>query len=309
MKFEASSYDTVEWNPKPLEPGTKFYKPKKIAKVKIGEKREIILRAPCRIDVGLLDYSALKFTDENDYKAGEMSFACDAYTWVRVKLIESPQINIKGKRPQFIKHYAIIVRSATNYKGGFEIETIAHPYRHVGFGSSAIMAETTAYAINYLLGSPLSFEELRKLVAYNFVEESDKNKDKLFPGASTGGSFNTIKDGGFVITSSECEKIFREPIPKNAYFIVGTPNVHVAGPEASETDVNVMGWERHNERVNAAKSCLWILMEVMPYWVKGDYKRPEKLFIIILYSEERLCKCFSTDAMRLEYFSNLRRQD
>ena len=36
MKFEASHYDTVEWNPKPLEPGTAFYKPKKIAKVNIG---------------------------------------------------------------------------------------------------------------------------------------------------------------------------------------------------------------------------------------------------------------------------------
>lgn len=278
MKFEASHYDTVEWNPKPLEPGTAFYKPQKIVKVKIGKRKEVIFRAPCRIDVGLLDYSALKFTDENDYKAGEMSFACNAYTWVKIKLTKSPTINIKSKRSQFIKHYALIVKQATNYKGGFEIETIAHPYRHVGFGSSAIMAEITAYAINYLLGSPLPFKELRKLVAYNFVEESDKTKNKLFPGASTGGSFNTIKSGGFVITSSECEQIFHEPIPKKAYFIVGTPDVQVAGPEASETDVNIMGWERHNERINAAKSCLWILMEIMPYWVKGDYKKVGEAF-------------------------------
>jgi|GEM_PF-887548 len=278
MKFEASHYDIVEWNPKPLKPGTYINKPKKIAEVKIGEKKEIILRAPCRIDVGLIDYSALKFTDENDYKAGELSFACDAYTWVKVKLAKSPTIIVKGKRATFIKHYAIIVRGATNYKGGFEIETISHPYRHVGFGSSAIMAETTAYAINSLLGSPLSFDKLRKLIAYNFVEESDKTKNKLFPGASTGGSFNTIKNGGFVITSAECEKIFHEPIPKDAYFVVGTPDVQVAGPEASETDVNVMGWERHNERVNAAKSCLWILTEIMPYWVKGDYKKTGEAF-------------------------------
>jgi predicted sugar kinase len=278
MKFEASHYDTVEWNPEPLEPGKIFYRPKKLGKVKIGDKKEVIFRAPCRIDIGLLDYSALKFTDENDYKAGEMSFACDAYTWVKVKLIKSPEFKIKSARPRFIEHYASIVKQATDYKGGFEIETIAHPYRHVGFGSSAIMAETTAYAINYLLGSPLSFSELRKLIAYNFVEESDKDKDKLFPGASTGGSFNTIKSGGFVITSAECEQIFHEPIPKDAYFIIGTPNVKVAGPEASETDVNVMGWERHNERVNAAKSCLWILMEIMPYWIKGDYKKAGEAF-------------------------------
>lgn len=181
MKFEASHYDTIEWNPKLLRAGKMFYKPEKTGKVKIGSKKEIILRAPCRIDVGLIDFSALKYTDENDYKAGEMSFAGDAYTWVKVKLIDKG-IKIKSDRPEFVKHYALLIKQSTNYEGGFEIETKSHPFRHVGFGSSAIMAETTAYAINYLLGSPLSFEELRKLVAYNFVEESDKDKNKLFPG-------------------------------------------------------------------------------------------------------------------------------
>lgn len=277
MKFEASHYDTVEWNPAPLKAGKMFYKPKEKKKVKIGKRKEIILRSPCRVDVGLIDYSALKFTDENDYKAGEMSFAGNAYTWVKVKLIDK-EIKIKSERPEFVKHYALIVKQSTNYEGGFEIETKSHPFRHVGFGSSAIIAETTVYAINELLGNPFSFRELRKLVAYNFVEESDKDKELLFPGASTGGSFNTIRRGGFVITSSECEEIFHGDIPKDMRFIVGIPNVQVAGPEASETDVNIMGWERHNERINVAKSCLWILTEVMPYWVKGDYKKVGNAF-------------------------------
>lgn len=277
MKIEASHYDFVEWNPKPLNPGKMFYKPSKRYKTKIMDK-EIILRSPCRIDVGLLDYSALKFTSKNDYKAGEMSFAGNVYTEVKVKLIKSPEIKIKSKRKNFVEHYARIVKQVTDYKGGFEIETKAHSYRHIGFGSSAIMGETVAYAINELLGKPMTFRELRKIVAYNFVEESDSDEKKLFPGASTGGSFNTIKEGGFVVTSSESERIFRGIIPEEAYFIVGTPNVQVAGPEASETDVNIMGWERHNERVNAAKSCLWILMEIMPYWVAGEYKKVGEAF-------------------------------
>jgi len=278
MKLEASHYDSVEWNPKPFKPGKMFYKPKRIFKSKIKDKKEVIFRSPCRIDVGLLDYSALKFTSEKDYKAGEMSFAGDAYTYVKVKLINKPKIIIKSKREPLVSHYAQIVKNVTDYKGGLEIETKSHPHRHVGFGSSAIMAETVAYAINNILGSPLSFKELRKLVAYNFAEESDSDKNKLFPGASTGGSFNTIKNGGFVITSSGCEKIFSEPIPEDAYFIIGTPDVQVAGPESSETDVNVMGWERHNERINAAKSCLWIVMEIMPYWVAGNYKKAGEAF-------------------------------
>jgi len=278
MKLEASHYDTVEWNPAPIEPGTFIKKPQKTYKCKLGKQKEIVLKSPCRIDVGLIDYSALKFTDQNDYKAGEMSFACNVYTYVKVKLLDRPEIIIDSDRPVMVKHYALLVKKVTDYKGGFEIKTVAPPYHHVGFGSSAVMAETTALAINKLLGNPLTSRELRNLIAYNFVEESDNDKTKLFPGASTGGSFNTITNGGFVITSSECEKIFQEKIPDDMFFVVGIPNVGVKGPEASETDVNCMGWERHNERINAAKSCLWILTEIMPYWVKGDYLKVGEAF-------------------------------
>lgn len=276
MKLEASHYDFVEWNPAPIKPGAFINKPKATYKCKLGDKKEIILRSPCRIDVGLLDYSALKFTDQNDYKAGEMSFACNIYTYVKVKLLSKSEIVIKSDRPTIVKHYALLIKSLTNYKGGFKIETITHPYSHVGLGSSAIIAETTALAINKLFGSPLTNRELRSLVAYNFVEESDSDKEKVFPGASTGGSFNTITNGGFVITSSECEKIFHEDIPSDMSFVVGIPNIKTKGPETSETDINCMGWVRHNERINAAKSCLWIVTEIMPYWIKGDYAKVGK---------------------------------
>jgi len=273
MEVEASHYDKIVWNPEPCVPGTMFYKPKKIAKCNIGNREEIILQCPCRIDVGLIDYSALKFTDgNNDYKAGEMSFAGNAYTKVKASLTQKTD-RIKSERPLIVKHILEMMREVTDYKGGFTIETVAHPYRHVGFGSSAIMSESTATAVNILLGEPLTFWELRKLVAYNFVEEADSAKGLVFPGASTGGSFNTAKHGGFVITSSECEMIFRVEIPKEVRFVVGTPRVHVAGPEESDTDVNCMSWERHNERINAAKSALWIVTEIMPFAVQGDWKK------------------------------------
>ena len=277
MKIEASHYDTVEWNPEPIAPGT-FINDPQIERNCSTERKEIVLRSPCRIDVGLIDYSALKFTDSNDYKAGEMSFAGNEYTYVKVKLVDNSDITVNGDRPNLVKHYAMLIRECTDYKGGFDIETKAPPYNHVGFGSSAIIAETTVLAINELLGKPLNNREIRNLTAFNFVEESDNDSSKLFPGASTGGSFNTITNGGFVITSSNCEKIFREDIPEDMSFVIGVPDVGVKGPEASETDVNCMGWERHNERINAAKSCLWILTEVMPYWVAKDFKKVGEAF-------------------------------
>jgi predicted sugar kinase len=280
MKMEASHYDYVVWAPEPCRPGKMFFRPRRIAKASVGDRKEIILQCPCRIDVGLIDYSALKFTDaDNDYKAGEMSFAGKAYTKVKVALIKGKD-RIKSERTLVIKHVLNLMRQATDYKGGFSVETAAHAYRHVGFGSSAMMSEATATAVNILLGNPLRFPELRKLIAYNFVEEADSATAKglVFPGASTGGSFNTAKYGGFVITSSECEMIFRIEIPPEVRFVVGTPNVTVKGPEESDTDVNCMSWERHNERINAAKSCLWILTEVMPFAVQGDWKRVGEAF-------------------------------
>jgi predicted sugar kinase len=255
-----------------------FYKPEKIVPCSIGSRKEIIIQCPCRIDVGLIDYSALKFTDaNNDYKAGEMSFAAGAYTKVRVSLTQGED-NIKSGRPLIVKHILEIMRAVTDYQGAFSVETVAHPYRHVGFGSSAMMSESTALAVNMLLGEPFSFGELRKLIAYNFVEEADSAKNLVFPGASTGGSFNTAKYGGFVITSSECEMIFRVEIPDDVRFVVGTPRVHTAGPEESDTDVNCMDWERHNERINAAKSALWIVSEVMPFAVQGNWRKVGNAF-------------------------------
>jgi len=278
MEVEASHYDKIIWSPEPCVPGTMFYKPERIAKCNIGSREKITLQCPCRIDVGLIDYSALKFTDgDNDYKAGEMSFAGKAYTKVEV-ILTGEKDHIESERPLIVRHIIEMMKKVTDYKGGFIIKTVAHSYRHVGFGSSAIMSESVATAINILLGEPLTFWELRRLIAYNFVEEADSTKGLVFPGASTGGSFNTVTYGGFVITSSECEMIFRVQIPKEIRFVVGTPKIHVAGPEESDTDVNCMSWERHNERINAAKSAFWIITEVMPFAVQGNWKKVGNAF-------------------------------
>ena len=79
MKVEASSYDKIEFLPQYIKPGEFINPPKEIKEIKIGATKKIKMRAPSRIDFGVLDHSALKFTDSHDYKAGEMLFACDKY--------------------------------------------------------------------------------------------------------------------------------------------------------------------------------------------------------------------------------------
>jgi len=280
---EGSSWDKCVWDMTPFKPGKIFWMPKeKPGKITISRKK-ICLRAPCRIDVGVLDYCALRTTPTDgtpDYKAGEMSFAADKYTYVEVELLDKPEIIIdKGtKRELILRHVALLMKRATNYKGGFKIKAKSHKYRHVGFGSSAIMMEATAVAMNRLLGNPLELKDLRNLIAYNFAEESDTLEGYLVPGASTGGSFNTMYYGGFVITAAEAEMIFRMEVPEDVRFIIGIPKVKVAGPEESEVDINCLSWMRHNERFSAGKTSAWILMELLPACVQKDIKKMGQFF-------------------------------
>ena len=280
IKVEAGHWDTMEWDMTSFKPGKIFWLPDNIGKINISDKKEISLKAPCRIDVGVLDYTALKTTGMPDYKAGEMSFSANEYTYVTVKLLNKPGIIFEKetKRRLLLTHIALLMKKVTGYRGGFEIKARSHRYHHVGFGSTAVLAEATAIAINRLLNEPIFVRDLRKLIAYNFAEESDTLKGYLVPGASTGGSFNTMYYGGFVITSSETEMIFRMEMPTNTRFIVGIPKVKVAGPETSEVDINCLSWMRHNERFSAGKTSAWILMELLPACVQKDLKKMGDFF-------------------------------
>jgi len=280
ITVEAGHWDIMEWDVTPFKPGKIFWLPSNVAKINFSNEKAVSLRAPCRIDVGVLDYTALKTTGVLDYKAGEMSFAANKYTYVTVELLNKSGIIFEKetKRHLVLTHIVSLMKKATGYKGGVRIKTRSHKYHHVGFGSTAVLMETVAIAINKLLGDPLSVRKLRKLIAYNFAEESDILKGYLVPGASTGGSFNTMYYGGFVITSSETEMIFRMEMPMETKFIVGIPQVKVAGPEASEVDIKCLSWMRHNERFSAGKTSAWILMELLPACVQKNLKKMGNFF-------------------------------
>jgi len=280
LVVEGGQWDRVTWDMAPFEPGKFFWRPSEVGPISIGSKKRINLRAPCRLDVGVLDYCALKTTGVPDYKAGEMSFAADAYTLVEIELIENPGITFEEQteRRLLIEHVVRLMSDVVNYRGGVAIKARSHGHHHVGFGSSAVLAESVAVGMNRLLGEPLTLRDLRNLVAYNFAEESDRQPGLLVPGASTGGSFNTMYHGGFVITSTECEMIFRMEMPEDTRFIVGVPQVKVAGPEGSEVDIDCLSWMRHNERFSAGKTSFWILTELLPACIQRDLRKMGAFF-------------------------------
>lgn len=275
---EGTQFDRVAWNPEPCKAGKMFYKLEDIKKVNIRDKKEITLRSPCRVDVGLIDFSPIQFTNsENFAKAGEMSFAGDQYTTVTVKLIDKSEIVVDSNRPMIVEHNALLMKQSTDYEGGFEIKTEDHGHKHIGLGSSSIMSETVMDAINRVLGEPLTFEEMKRLMGRNFLEEADSDKKMMFPGCTTTGSWNTIRNGGFTI-NSDTEMVFHADVPEEIRFVFGIPKIEVKGPEESDTDVRTYSWLRHNDRINAAKVCYWVVTEIMPTIVRGDWKAAGQTF-------------------------------
>jgi len=273
MKVKASSFDYVDWNVRPFKPGKIFWRPARVKRASMGKWKKIVLKTPCRFDPIVLDLTKLQPTAEtNDYKAGALGFAGKLYS----------EATITATRPKKIiadnilaEHIAKIMASVTHYTGGFTIKTKSHPYKHVGFGSTATLCEAVANGINILLGEPFEKKELVQFVAHNYGEESEKEKGYLTPGISTGSSGNLVQCGGIGITASDCELVLWDTYPKGTKIIAGIP--HVAGvgkgPETSDVDVFSLDWVRHIDRFNAAKVCYWLLMDFAPALKQHDLKK------------------------------------
>ncbi|MCX6764177.1 MAG: hypothetical protein NTU58_00490 [Candidatus Nealsonbacteria bacterium] len=273
MKVKASSFDYTNWNVNLFKPGKLFWKPNFLRKLKIGQWKKIKIQVPCRFDPIVLDLTKLHPTvEKNDYKAGALGFTGKIYTQAEIELIDNKKIIADDI---LAEHVAKIIRTVTKYNGGFKIKTKNHPYRHVGFASTATICEAVANGINILLGEPFNKKEIVKFIAHNYGEESEKKKDYLTPGISTGSSGNLVQRGGIGITTSDCELIIWDTYPKGTKIIAGIPNVPGVGkgPETSDVDVFSLDWVRHIDRFNAAKICYWLLMDFAPALKQHDLKK------------------------------------
>jgi len=278
LRVSGSIFDYVDWNVEPFKPGKILWNPnhKEIKKIK-KRYTKVKVRLPCRLDATVLDMSKLQPTnEENDFKAGMLAFAANLYSYAEVELTDKPDIILAYdcERRILTMHVALIMKKILGYDGGFKIKAYGHPYRHVGFGSSAILGEAVAHAINIALGNPIDNNLLIKIISHNYGEESETKNGYLVPGISTGGSGNATNKGGVVIVSSDCELVIRDELPKGTKIIAAIPNSDRAGkgPEKSEVDVKSLSWIRQVDRFAAAKICYWILMDFIPALKHHDLK-------------------------------------
>jgi len=63
-----------------------------------------------------------------------------------------------------------------HYSGGFRIVIKDHEKKHVGLGSTGSVLLALGHAMNAILGSPLSSEQIRILLGHNYVEETEDGR-------------------------------------------------------------------------------------------------------------------------------------
>lgn len=124
----------------------------------------------------------------------------------------------------------IAVQAMLNYltpvDGGFEFEIYKTIYPGSGLGTSASSSAGAVYAVNELLGSPLS-----PLQLVEFAMEGEKS----ISGKAHADNVGPTVFGGFVIVRSyEPLDIIKVPFPKNLYVSIVHPQVEIKTSEARE---------------------------------------------------------------------------
>ena len=81
-------------------------------------------------------------------------------------------IEINYRRSSIIENFVAVFKKTVGYTGGFKIRATDHQHKHVGLGSTSTVMIAVATAMNEALGQPLTNNPLRKLIGYNYVEET-----------------------------------------------------------------------------------------------------------------------------------------
>lgn len=230
-------------------------------------------KSPSRVNFCILDFTEMRPNLNGQHcNSGSIGFGIGLYSEVKIRLLHEPKIIFKNdNNAALIKHFLIIIKKITDYKGGFEIETKPASYQHVGLGNTASLSCAVVNAANIALGHPFTDREIVKIEAFNYVEEGKDGK--LFGGQSTGMSGWVALKGGFIITTAEAELVAREPIPDNYKVVVGLPPLENKGVAESDIEIPILERFYFHDRINSAKICHWTLMKMIPALKVGDFKQ------------------------------------
>jgi len=166
---------------------------------------------------------------------GGVGMAVGVYSYATVSLREGSADEILSKRPALIAHFIALFRKVTKYEGAFSVRAYSDMGSHVGLGSTSSIVLAVLHGMNECLGKPFKHEDLRRLLAYNYVEEEG---DLLRYGWETGMTGLGAEGGGIFALSDHVIKLyqysFAEGDDARVYVIFPDEVVSLSGVEENQ---------------------------------------------------------------------------
>jgi len=226
----------------------------------------VTVRAPARIHLTVLDMN--RFSPSRP-GGGGVGFAIQLYCTVTVTCTEK-DIAIDYNRPAIIRHFIEVFKKLSGYKGGFSVIARDHQHQHVGLGSTSTIMIALANALNRAVGSPFSNDQLRKLIGYNYVEETVEGNVAF--GFETGVGPAASTHGGMAIMGDDLTLIYHHSFAegKNVYVVIPPSDISSAGTKEFDLLMNKARVLDYRDR--ELKAYL-IMMDLIPALEKGDLTR------------------------------------
>ncbi len=229
-------------------------------------KGTVTVRSPARIHLAVFDMNRFA---PGRAGGGGLGFALQLYCSVDVSCTESG-IEIDYSREGIIRHFVEVFRKVTGYTGGFRIRARDHQHQHVGLGSTSTVMISLAHALNYAVGSPLTPDQLRKLVGNNYVEETAGETIAFAFETGVGPAVSTY--GGMAIMGDELTLVYHHPFAegKNVFVVIPPSDISSAGTKEFDLLMNRARVLDYRDR--ELKAYL-MLMDMIPALEEDNLKR------------------------------------
>ncbi|MCQ8893147.1 MAG: GHMP kinase [Methanolinea sp.] len=267
MKIRGGDLDLVEYEFLSFPPGEQIRTPEIECPKEIHPvSRTVTVRAPARIHLTVLDMN--RFSPSRP-GGGGVGFAIQLFCTVDVRCQEQG-LSIDYNRPAIIRHFVEVFRRASGYRGGFAIRATDHQYQHVGLGSTSTVMIALANALNTAVGSPFSPDQLRKMIGYNYVEETVDGNVAF--GFETGVGPAASTYGGMAIMGDDLTLVYHHPFAsgKDVYVVIPPSDISSAGTKEFDLLMNKARVLDYRDR--ELKAYL-IMMDLIPALERGDLRR------------------------------------
>ena len=267
MKIRGGDLDLVEYEFLSFHPGENI---RTLGLAKAYElapvQGTVTVRSPARIHLTVLDMN--RFAPARP-GGGGVGFAIQLYCSVEVTCTTSGT-EIEYSRPGIIRHFVEVFRAITGYSGGFFIRARDHQHQHVGLGSTSTIMISLAHALNYAVGSPLTPDQLRKIIGNNYVEETAQ--DTIAFGFETGVGPAVSTHGGMAIMGDELALVYHHPFARGKNVFVVIPSSDISSAGAREFDL-LMNKARTLDYRDRELKAYFMLMDLIPALEKDDLTR------------------------------------